>query len=816
MKKIYLILIITLFVITGFSQPQMKPNTGIIVGKVIDKNDNPLEFVNIVVHKQSDSSLVDAVATDTEGKFLLKNINYGTYYLEIKFLGFQNKKINNIEVKKEKRFVKIGQIVLNPADQELDEVVVTGQVSTVDYKIDKKVINVGKDIKASGGDATDALRNVPSVEVDVNGDVSLRGSSNFTVMINGKPSILDPNEALKQIPASNIDKIEIITNPSAKYDPDGDAGIINIITKNKRDEGFSGKIEAGLDSYLGYNGDVLLNFKKNKFNFFTEFDIYKKPFYMNLNQYRISYLDTVNLYLENSGEFMRGHNGIGGKFGFNYFINDFNTLTINGRIGQRQYMNDNQTEQHKWWSSNDLEENYFLNTSEFLVNGIMYDGNVDFEHKFNDKGHKLRAFAQYSYWEPTKENLTTTDTTNEDYEPLSDYIFKERTLENIKRDRFRFQLDYELPINSNTEFEAGYVYRYWNSSGDYHLENFDNNDDNWIEDSSYYNNMTLNRQIHAAYITLSGSFTNIFDYKLGLRTEYTDRLVSEEVTGTEYPIDRFNFFPTVHLSKQLASEQQIQASYSRRINRPRGYNLNPFPSRMDRYTIRQGNPALKPEMTHSFELNYMKEFGKSSITLETYYKQTKDEIDRIMKIDGEEIILIAENLNKDYAYGGEIMANLLLFKMIMLNLSTNLYRYHLDGTLDGQEVHKKTFTWNSKATIMSMLPTGTGIQIGGFYRAPTVTLDGDRQAMFVTFAGLRQQFFDKKLSVALYARDLFSTMKFAFTTDTDNLYTEVEFSSLHPSIGISVTYRINNYKNNNTKRNDNSQQEIDFGGEGMY
>lgn len=802
--------------LASFSQPQMSPNTGMIVGKVIDNADNSLEYVNVVLHKASDSSMIDAVATDIEGKFMFQNVTYDNYYLEFKFLGFANKRISNIEVAaspQDKRFVKIGQVKLDQDAQDIGDVVVTGQVTSVSYQIDKKVINVGQDISSAGGDATDALRNVPSVEVDVNGDVTLRGSSNFTVMINGKPSILDPNEALKQIPASNIDKIEIITNPSAKYDPDGDAGIINILTKNKSDDGFSGKVELGSDIFLGYSADVLLNYKKNKFNIFTEVDINDKPHYMEMNQYRKTMYDTIDFIIENEGEHSRGRAGKSAKLGFNYFLNDYNTITFNLGAGQRQYKHGSTAFQHTYWSDYSSDY-YFINTADFLVNGIMYDADLNFEHKFNDNGHKIKAFGQYSYWEPSRTNLSTTDTVDINQNPLSDYIYQERTVENIYRDRVRFQLDYELPLNDKNKFEAGYVFRYFNSGGDYNLEYYDNSVNDWYGIDSVYNNMTMYRQIHAAYLTFSGS-TKLFNYKLGIRGEYTDRLVEEEVTQSSYPIKRFDYFPTVHLSKELPFDQQIQLSYSKRINRPRGYNLNPFPVAMDRYSYRIGNPSLEPEYTNSFELNYMKSFGKSYVSVETYFKQTNGKIDRIMQADGQYVFFTAQNLNKDYSYGGEVMANLVVLKMLMINLSTNLYQYHLEGTLDGEEVNKETFTWNSRASLMTMLPTGTGIQFGGYYNAPTVTIDGARDAMFVTFAGVRQNFFKKKIQLAVHAHDLFSTMKFSFTTETDILYSSVNFQSKLPNIGFTLTYRINNYQSD--RRNGSSgDNDVDFGGEGMY
>ncbi len=801
----------------GKAQPQMeiKPGTGIIMGRITDANQAALQYVNVLLKKQSDGKVIDAVATDEKGMFVFKNVAFGTYSLDFKFLGFKNKILNNISVSKKNRFVKIGQVILDNDEKSIGQVVVQGQTSTVTYKLDKKVINVSKDLQAAGGDATDALRNVPSVDVDVNGDVTIRGSSNFTVMINGKPSILDPNEALKQIPVSNIEKIEIITNPSAKYDPDGDAGILNIITKHKSDNGLSGKIEIGADNNLGYNADVLLNYRKNKINFFTEFTLNKRIRPMKYSQSQQSFFKTDTFSIENTGTSSWQHSGMSGKAGLNYYINDKNTLSFSASYGKRSFGSNSQTNQHVWWSDNKSPEHYFLNSSGFNMNGTMLDADIDFEHKFDDKGQKIKFYTQYSYWLPNIENFNNYDTTNSNWVSLNNDPYMEKTNEVHNRKRLRFQVDYEWPINKKSKLQAGYSFRYLLSGGDYNVQTFDYKTNKWLDDPSQYNDMTLYRQIHAAYITFSSS-TKWFDYELGLRTEYTDRLVTETVTNTKYPILRPDFFPTVHISKQLPFDQQIQASYSRRINRPRGWNLNPFPRYINQYTIRQGNPALAPEYTNSFELNYIKKLGRNSISLESYYKITEGKIDRIQSVDGPVTIYTAANLNKDYSLGGEISSNWLILKMLMLNVSANLYNYRLVGTVDGKPVDKQTMAWNTKFYIMTFLPTGTGIQFGGFYNAPTITAQGTRQAMFITFAGLRQSFLKRKLSLSIRVQDIFNTMNFAFTNETDNFYSINEFESIHPTIGFTLTYRIRNYKESRRNMKNKNSESLDFMGEGEY
>ncbi len=793
----------------------MDANTGAIIGVVIDNNQMPIQYVNVMLHKQSDSSLVDAVSTDIEGKFFFQNVNFDTYFLEFKFLGFENKNINKIALNEENRFVKIGKVSMETGgDQQIDEVVVTSQISTVKYEIDKKVINVAKDIQASGGSAVDALQNVPSVQVDIEGNVTLRGSSNFTVMINGKPSILDANDALQQIQASNIERIEIITNPSAKYDPDGDAGIINIITKNKLDDGLSGKIELYGDNNRDYKTSVILNYKKNKLNILTEFNVHERKRPMGFKQYRVTTTDSNLFYMNNEGEHSFGHAGYNAKIGFIYDFNDFNSLSFNAEGGKRGFIATNTSNQQLWWS--DLPtELYFLNTTSSKATGFDYDLDLNYEHKFNDKGHKIKTYSQFSNFNPEKTSLTVVDTTDEFWNSISDGAFQEQTIDNTERNSFRLQSDYELPFDDNTKLEAGYAYRYFKSVADYKVENYDIYEGYWVNNEEMYNNMTFDLQIHAGYVTFSNSFGKIIDLKAGMRVEYTDRKIYEAVTDSAYTIKRWDYFPTLHLSKSLPFDQQIQLSYSRRINRPHGWDLNPFMQKMDNYTIRKGNPALEPEYTNSFELNYMKEFGKSYVSVESYYKQTNGKIDRIMEVYEDKIIMTSANMNKDYAIGGEVMTNLVLFKMFIFNLSANFYNYSIDGFSEGKPVNEQTFTWDTRASLMTMLPFGTGIQFGGFYNAPSISLQGTTEGMFMTYAGIRQSFLKKQLTLSISVQDIFMTMGRKMISETPTLYSEAEFFSIRPTIGLTLTYNIRNYKQDKKQMNGESQ-EMDFSGEGMY
>ncbi len=810
MKKIFLFL--ALIPLSLFSQPDMKPNTGIIVGKVLDSRQNPLEYVTVYLYK--DSTLIDGTMTDAEGKFFFKNIPYGTYSLETKFIGFRKKRINNIQVSENQRFVRVGKIIISQNEKELQEVVVEGQKTNIKYEIDKKIVNVSQELQASGGSAVDVLQNVPSVQVDIEGNVTLRGSSNFTVLINGKPSILEGNDALQQIPASSIEKIEIITNPSAKYDPDGVAGIINIITKKNADNGLSGKIELAADTKKGYNTDVLLVWKKNKIEVFGEIQYRKRLHLIDYYQDRLIYSggDTLVNKLISSGlvSFQRG--GLIGKTGVNLYFNDKNSLGFTVEYGTRAFGSQTQTQtEQKIYYPAEISYKYSQNSVSEL-SGYTGKASVDFEHKFNSEGHKITGFVDISFWKPFKINELTLDTTEINGQTVQSNIYREKTEENRFNRKFRFQTDYELPLSDRRKFEAGFVVRLMQMNYDFNYFVFNPFTNEWQQQPQYSAYLGMQRNIYGGYITYSDEF-GPFGMKLGLRSEFTDRNI-QDLEGTDYPYKKLDFFPTAHFSLLLPADQKLQLSYSRRINRPRGWFLNPSLRYYDRFTLQQGNPALKPEYANNIELNYMKSFGKRNyFSVENYFRQTVNKIDRIQKFENQQVIFTWENINTDIAAGTELMLNIAAFKILMMNFSVNGFYNRITGVYENMPVDKSTFSWSGRYNLMTFLPFGFGLQFGGFYRAKSLSLQGVREPMFMSFAGLKKSFFKRKLSVSVSARDVFNTAKFKIITDIPGLSSTTEMDFI-PVVSFSLKYRINNYKQDRKKQF--SQEETDFMGEGEY
>ncbi len=796
---------------------QLEPGKGAVMGLVIDQQQKPVSYSTVTLRRMSDSAIVAGQLTDTSGRFVLMNVPYGKYMLIVKFVGFKKKIITGIEVSPKNRFVRVGKIELSEQVHQIDQVVVTATARDVEYRVDKKVINVSQDLANSSGNAVDVLQNVPSVQVDIQGNVTLRGSGNFTVFIDGKPSVLDGNEALQQMPASEIERIEIITNPSAKYDPDGVAGIINIITKQQRKKGYNGLFSVSYDNYGALGINALINMRKNKFNFFASFDYQEKKRPADLISLREITTDST-LYRYNTDgymEFVRG--GWKVKTGFNYYINDKNTLTVYGVLGKRNFGMISGTQISEMLYRNDalVFANYYQQSGYSSAAGFLYQGNIDFEHKFNDNGHKIRAYIDVSNWMPERINGTLVDTTDAYWNILSDASYGQESRELRSGFKGRMQVDYELPLPQGRKLEAGYVGRYFRMESDYKLFDRYGNAD-WTELTDFSNDLVMARNIQALYFTYNGKLAQLFDYQLGLRTEYTHRIVSQKTTEQDFTIKRIDFFPTAHISRRFGDNFQLQLGYSRRVKRPRGWFLNPFPTYIDQYTIQQGNPNLLPAFSDSYELSLVKYFKKSFLSMDAFWRQTKNDFQRIQTVgDNNTIINTWANAGKDMSGGVELSANLSLMRFIMFNASSSVYYYRIIGTVDNQSVDNSTITWNSRLMTMVMFPTGTRLQITGFYRAPTVTLQGRSEAFIMTSLALRQDFFKRKASLTLSVRDPFKLMRFASVVETPELYSENLYIMRSPNISATLQIRLNDYKPQRN-RGSNGDDVSEFEGEGLY
>lgn len=801
------------------------PQEAVITGKVLEQSSStPIEYATIGVYNMRDSSMVTGGITGPDGTFSIDKLPYGRFYLEISFVGFKKFRVNNVALIPTKKAVNIGEIKLATATTAINEVEVVGNRNQVEYKIDKKVVNVSSNIIAAGGTAVDALENTPSVQVDIEGNVSLRGSSSFTVLIDGRPSVLEGSDALQQIPASAIQNIEIITNPSAKYDPEGSSGIINVVMKKQKQAGINGVVNASVATNGGYSGDFLFNIRKSKFNYYIGAN-YNKMRNKNssVTNKEIYGIDTTTYEDIHSGGYFN-RKGYGVKGGVDFFLDDKNTFSLSGSYREFNMGNesDNQTRYYKNAGSTLFFDQYTIGSSNFTRSHPHFESNLNYIHKFNDNGHQLEVLLNYSEGPGTTESFRSVDTTNMNWVPDLSKTFQESTSEGGFENEFTTRIDYAIPFNDKTKLEAGYQGDYEYAKEKYKIENYDYTSGLWVEDNSRANNRTFKDQVQAFYSTFSSSLSNVFDYQVGVRGEYSYRVLDQKIINKESVFDKMDWFPTVHLSKKLPGDLQVQTSYTKRIRRPREMQLDPVEIRLNERSIRVGNPDLKPSYTNSYEFNVQKSFnGKGFISGELFHRNTNGLIQSFTEQKDTITYSTFRNLSADYSTGFEGMINMPLTKWWTLNTSVSLYDYRIDrGSDDSYKGNdNSTFTWNARINSMFRMKWGTSIQVMGFYNAASITSQGTRNAMFFTNVGVRQDLMNRKLTLSVQVRDVFGANKFESTTQGINFKTFNSSKRQSQIVTFSISFKINNYKTDRRERgNGDDSNEMDFeggGGEGM-
>nr|WP_321353538.1 outer membrane beta-barrel family protein [uncultured Draconibacterium sp.] len=769
---------------------------GKIVGTIVDKDTEiPMEFANIAVYKETDSTLVTGGITNEKGVFEIVDLDYGDYYLVANFIGFNEENVMDIKLDRSNRVHDLGEINLAPSTVAIGEVNVVADKAAVEYKLDKKVVNVSQVISAIGGTAVDVLENTPSVQVDIEGNVSLRGSGNFTVLIDGRPSVLSGSDALRQIPSSAIENIEIITNPSAKYEPDGAAGIINLVMKKNSMNGLNGIVNASVGTGEKYRGDFMLNYRFEKMNLFFGADWRDEINNGKMASERETYYNDTTEFLNMSGDrnWIRGGHRF--KGGADLYLGTNTTLTLSGETGTSERGNEGggRTENYTIPAS---EEIFSISEETSDRNNDFYTLNMNFQHKFDDKGHRIEATVYYSDETGTDNEIEGELLADENFNPTNDYLSRVSTFETEDEQDIRLKLDYTYPFSDDGLFEAGYQGRLKSEYQTLEFRDYDQASDSWIINDEYSSATDFQRDIHAAYSTYSNKVGK-FAYMAGLRGELTIREIQNTNAANVSSLKRFDLFPTAHFSYPVAQTADVTASYSRRINRPSGRDLDPTPNYYNRYTIRYGNPDLKPEYTNSYELGLMKRFGESRsfISADLFRRVTNNKIDRTQELGEDGIFyLYTDNFDKDYSTGLEVTGNWNYKKWLILNASVNVYNYKITGDLNGESIDRESTNWGGRMNTTFKLAESSRLQVNAFFRGKSVSAQGESGAMFFTNISYRQEFMNKKLSATVSIRDPLGTGRFERTSYGDDFESWFRFEREPRVVMLTLSYKINNFK----------------------
>ncbi len=774
--------------------------SGRIKGIIVEKNSGqPMEFANVAVYNASSSSLVSGGITDDKGEFEISGLRLGEYYLEANFIGFEKSVVEDIVINRDNPTFNSGKIRLSNSSVELEGVNVVADKAQVEFKLDKKVVNVSQVMSAIGGTAVEVLENTPSVQVDLEGNVSLRGSSNFTVLIDGRPSVLSGSDALRQIPASAIENIEIITNPSAKYEPDGTTGIINLVMKKNSLNGLSGIVNATIGSNDKYRGDVTLNYRTEKFNFFGGVDWRDDTFKGGAHSLSETYSGDTTSYIKIDGDRNFNRQGKNLKSGIDWFVTDKSTLSLSGELGRSDNKSTGGGRTHEY-SVPASDELFSISEEESKRDNKFYSGTLSFQHKFNNEGHQLDAMAFYSREKGSDNEIEGELLADENFNRTPDYIERISTLENEKEREFRLKLDYAYPFSKDGRLEAGLLSRLESDVEDLAFRDYDQSSDSWIINEDFSSETDFTRNIHAVYSTFSNKFGGL-QYMAGLRGELTHRETKNTNAEAPSQLNRFDLFPTVHFSYQLEDNIELMSSYSRRINRPRGRDLDPTPNYYNRYTIRFGNPDLKPEFTNSYELGAMYRFSRSYVSLDAFHRITNNKIDRVETLGEDGIYYLnTDNFDKDYSTGAELSGNINFTKWLLVNASVSLYHYRITGDLNGESIDRSSNNLSSRMNTTFKISDNSRLQLQGFFNGKTVSAQGERKAMVFTNVSYRQDFWDKKLTATLNVRDILGTGKFENESYGADFKRWSQWKHEPRTFMLTLSYKLNNFKEDRNSR----------------
>ena len=777
MKKLMFICVLLLSVIVS-AQPAKELRDGTVSGRVIDASLNqPLPYVNVIIKTTANQTITGGITKD-DGTFEIKSIPEGDVVVSIQYIGFKTI-AKTVSIGKNGYDIALGDIMLEEDVASLDEVTVVAEVTTIQQKVDRKVINVGKDLTTTGPTASDIMNNIPSVNVDQQtGNISLRGNENVRVMVDGKLSNVPIAQLLKQIPSTSIKQIELITNPSAKYNPEGMSGIINIILHKNTNIGFNGNINLGLtkEIYAKFNSSIDLNYRNGKFNLYGN---YGNNIGKSANYGSIERLDDNS---EQLFDFFNNNKSHLYKVGLDFYMNDNNTVSF--FTNQNIYDGFGAGTTGVLYPNHPLQQQIFDND----IQNLSSQYNAVFNHKFKKEGEKLDIEADYSVF--SQDEIANFNFQNFSFPPnYSDFV-------NTDRDQTTINVDYVNPLSEKAKLEIGAEARLFDTKIDYastglsvneNQDNIPNNGDEYIPTPQ--TDFSYKRDIYSLYATYGKTFEK-WSYQVGLRAESVMedanafRTLENSTENTPFENDYFQVYPSVFLTYSPSDKNSYQMSYSRRVDRPGLQQVNPIREWSTPLISSFGNTELQPQFTNSIEANYTRKLENGSITGGVFYRLVEDEINRAVFIDRLDInknILTYDNFDNTTAFGIELSSNFRPTKWWNFNASFDLYSRKQKGiaetltaptnvaTVDDiilETIEVDNLVWNFRMFNNFKATKKLNLSVFTMYRGEEKGLQFTRKPMFMVNTGLRYSFLeDDRATFSFNYSDIFNTMKFEFEGD---------------------------------------------------
>ena len=784
-----------------------------VFGIVSDsETEEPLEYATISIKSKNNPEKIFGGLTDKDGKFSV-DVNPGLYELKIDYVSFISYSNENLMVRGN---TDIGNIPLELDVSMLDEVEVRAERTQVEIRLDKKIYNVGQDITVKGGNVSDVLANIPSIDVDFDGNISLRGNSNIRILINGKPSGLvglSGPQGLRSLPSESIEKVEVVTSPSARYSAEGTAGILNIILKKQSLLGFNGNfnLNLGIPRNEGLNGT--LNVRNEKLNLFSTVNLRNSEnsgsYFSETNYTR------QNLTIDEANDWDYGNKNIFINLGSEYYFDDKTSLTISG------FYKKGDDSSYATNIVNDISRGTISSTNNRLRNETEMDESfeyaIDFYKDYDRDGQTLSA--RISYEESEDDEL-------EDIEDFATFpLISESIFEKVSnidfQKRFLGQVDFIYPIDNETEFEFGYRGSFLERETDYDVSFLTGN--SFISDSGLSNIFNYNESVNSLYTQLGKKFDKL-SALFGLRYENSKQEINQKTTN-EFEIKKYSdLFPTLNLAYEFSSQESLTFGYSKRIRRPRGWDINPFPRRNSVTSFRRGNPFLNPTFTTSIEVDYLKRFKKFTLNTSIFYRQSDGNIERITEETGEIVDLIFDNesstpilqvpvldsypinLSNNKRIGSELSLTFTPSRSVRLNASFTINSSSMRGQYKDQNFDSDDSNWSTRFNGFIRFPKDFSLQFFGFVRGPSKNAFSKRKAFGFVTGAIQKSLLDKKGTLSLKFSDLFNTSKSRSESFRDTFYRKSEGRWRMPTYVLTFSYRFNDNKYKQRKKNTRRNQ----------
>lgn len=750
------------------------------------------------------------VVSDLNGFFVLQ-LQPGTYKISISFTGYKTYVKDNLIITSTDTTVNLGKITLKSDAQVLEGAKIEGEKETMKLEVDKKVFDVQNNPMTTGGTAVDVLNQIPTIDVDMNGTISLRGSSDVQIYINGKPTSFggaDKQAILQQIPAANIERVELINNPSAKYDAEGTSGIINIILKSSDSKGWNASVTGGYGTFNRYNGSATFSYGKNKIKLSTTYGYRNNTSISTGNSERLNLLLDTTYYLMQNNSSTRGDLSNTWNGNIDYDINKRTTLSFSwlGSISARK----NPETVNYSFEDKALAPLYaYSRLGSDLSNSRNGEIGFSINHSFdNAKKHTLLFLANMS---------GSANKNNSQYRQDESGVF--RQFQNTKTNTANIlplaQLDYTRPIGNKKVFESGLKFSMRKIDNDFYADTLNYNAETYDVDRSLTNNFIYSEIINAAYVNYSQEF-NWFKVKVGVRAEQSIINGDQKVGNLTFARNYINLFPSLFLTKELTKGQDFQLSYSRRINRPWIHALNPFAEQSDPFNLRKGNPYLNPELIDAYEATYFITKKGDFISGTAYYRQVNDVFQRFRMVDDRGVAtMTTTNLDVSRNIGLEGIVRKKI-KDFSATLNLNLFRNQVSGNLMNSAASAINYSWFSKLLTTYKINKNIDVQASYFFRGKVTTVQGTMKPMHNLDLGFKMDIMKKRGTIAVNFTDVFNTRQFSIISNGSNFESESTWKWQSRVLTVNFTYKFgtlkNDFESKKTKRrmDDGGGDDMDF------